>query len=262
MTEPVVCCDLDGVIWRGEAPITGSAAAVASLHQHGVRVAFLTNNSSLRVADYVEKLRGFGIDCGPDDIATSAQAAALLAREVLPRPARVLTCAGPGVTEALTEAGFDIVEVPEQAAAVVVGFTREFDFDLLTRASGAVRAGAVYIATNEDATYPVPGGFLPGAGSLVAAVTTAGGRAPEVAGKPHPYTVQLVRERFGAHGIMVGDRPSTDGALAGELGWPFALVLSGVAGSDGGEPIPDPPPQFVAPDLAHLVPELVHAINS
>jgi NagD protein len=108
----------------------------------------------------------------------------------------------------------------------------------------------------------MPGGFLPGAGALVAAVSTASGRRPAVAGKPHPSTVQLVHERFGAHGIMVGDRPSTDGALADELGWPFALVLSGVAGSDGGEPGPDPPPRFVAPDLAHLVPDLVHAINS
>ena len=262
MTEPVVCCDLDGVIWRGETPITGSAAAVASLHQHGVRVTFLTNNSSLRVADYVEKLRGFGVDCAPDDIATSAQAAALLATEILPRHAKVLPCAGPGVVDALTDAEFEIVDDPKQAVAVVVGFTRDFDFDLLTRASDAVRGGAVYIATNEDATYPVPGGFLPGAGSLVAAVSAASGREPEVAGKPHPYTVQLVHERFGAHGIMVGDRPSTDGALAAELGWPFALVLSGVAGSEGGEEIPDPPPPFVAPDLAHLVPDLVHAINS
>ena len=262
MTAPVVCCDLDGVIWRGEMPITGSAAAVASLHQHGARVAFLTNNSSLRVADYVEKLRGFGIDCEPDDIATSAQAAALLAHEILPRKAKVLACAGPGVVEALTELDFEIVDDAEQAVAVVVGFTRAFDFELLARTADAVRGGAVYIATNEDATYPIPGGFLPGAGSLVAAVSTAACREPEVAGKPYRPTVELVHERFGAHGIMVGDRPSTDGALADALGWPFALVLSGVAGSQGGEPVPDPPPPLVAPDLAHLVPDLVHAINS
>jgi 4-nitrophenyl phosphatase len=262
MTEPVVCCDLDGVVWRGETPITGSAAAVASLHQHGVRVSFLTNNSSQRVVEYVEKLRGCGIDCEPDDIATSAQAAALLATEILPRGAKVLACAGPGVVEALTDVDFEVVDDPKQAVAVVVGFHRDFDFERLTRASDALRAGAVYIATNEDATYPVPGGFVPGAGAIVAAVSTASGRAPEVAGKPYPPTVQLVHERFGAHGVMVGDRPSTDGALADALGWPFALVLSGVAGSKGGEPIPDPPPPFVARDLAHLVPDLVHAIRS
>ena len=62
--------------------------------------------------------------------------------------------------------------------------------------------------------------------------------------------VELVRSRYGNVGIVVGDRPSTDGAFAAALGWPFALVLSGVAGSVGGEPVPDPPPPFVAADLA------------
>jgi ribonucleotide monophosphatase NagD (HAD superfamily) len=58
---------------------------------------------------------------------------------------------------------------------------------------------------------------------------------------------------------MVGDRPSTDGALAAALGWPFALVLSGVAGSPGDEPIPDPAPPFVAADCAELAPALIAA---
>jgi glycerol-1-phosphatase len=90
-------------------------------------------------------------------------------------------------------------------------------------------------------------------------VATASGATPEVAGKPAPPTVALVHDRLGRHGIMVGDRPSTDGALAHALGWPFALVLSGVAGSRGEEPVPDPPPPFVAADLAALVPKLLDA---
>jgi ribonucleotide monophosphatase NagD (HAD superfamily) len=94
---------------------------------------------------------------------------------------------------------------------------------------------------------------------LVAAVATASGRTPEVAGKPYPATVALVRERFGTAGIVVGDRPSTDGALATALDWPFALVLSGVAGPGREEPVPDPPPAFVADDFARLVPHLVAA---
>ena len=66
--------------------------------------------------------------------------------------------------------------------------------------------------------------------------------------------VDLVRARFGDEGLVIGDRPSTDGAFAAALEWPFALVLSGVAGASGGEPVPDPPPPFVAEDLAHLAP--------
>src|SRR5206468_6709238 len=77
-----------------------------------------------------------------------------------------------------------------------------------------------------------------------------------VAGKPEQPMADLVRARYGNRGVVVGDRPSTDGAFAATLGWPFALVLSGVAGSPGGEQVPDPAPPFVAADLARLVPML------
>src|SRR5262249_35646187 len=78
-------------------------------------------------------------------------------------------------------------------------------------------------------------------------------------GKPEAATVALVRQRFGTTGVVVGDRPSTDGALADAIGWPFALVLSGVAGRAGEEGVPDPAPPFVAADLAHLAPDLAAA---
>src|SRR5439155_5373719 len=125
-----------------------------------------------------------------------------------------------------TAAGWRPVDRPP-AAAVVVGLHRDFDFDDLDRASAAVRDGARFVATNLDATYPVPGGMIPGSGAIVAAVATASGHAPEVAGKPERPMVDLVRERLGPTGVVVGDRPSTDGAFADALGWPFALVLSG-----------------------------------
>ena len=173
----------------------------------------------------------------------------------------MLACAGPGVREALAAEGLTAVD-DGPAEAVVVGFHREFDFDALDRASHAVRAGARFVATNLDATYPVPGGLIPGAGSLVAAVATAAGSAPEVAGKPEQPTVALIRERFGADGAVVGDRPSTDGALAEALGWPFALVLSGVTAAvapPGGEAVPDPAPPFVGDDLGALAAALIAA---
>jgi 4-nitrophenyl phosphatase len=103
--------------------------------------------------------------------------------------------------------------------------------------------------------------LLPGAGALVAAVSTAGGRRPEVAGKPEPAMAALVRHRFGDPVVMIGDRPSTDGAFAAVLGVPFALVLSGIVGTAGEEPIPEPPPAFVAEDLGELAPRLVAAFR-
>ncbi len=146
---------------------------------------------------------------------------------------------------------------------MVVGLTRDFDYRILTEASSAIRAGARFVATNLDATYPIPGGMIPGAGAIVAAVATAADAQPEVAGKPAHPIAELVRERFGDRGVMVGDRPSTDGAMADTLGWPFALVLSGVTAAiapPGGEAIPEPAPPFVAADLGELVEPLVAAL--
>lgn len=252
----VVALDLDGVLWRGDEPIPGSVEAVAKLAAAGARVAYLTNNSSLRVSDYVDKFARFGVDAAPDQILTSAQAAAELLTGSLAAGARVLPCAGAGVVEALEQAGFTIVD-RSPADAVVVGFHRTFDFDGLDRAAAAARDGARLVATNADPTYPGPGHVWPGSGSILAAVATASGRTAEVAGKPEAPMVAMVRHRLGDAGVMVGDRPSTDGALATALGWPFALVLSGIGGHDPDEPVPDPRPAYVADDLAALVPDLL-----
>jgi 4-nitrophenyl phosphatase len=260
--SPVVCLDLDGVVWRGDEPVPRAREAIAALRDAGVLVGFMSNNSSMPVGEVVAKLAGLGIDAPGEHVLTSALAAADLLAEDLAPGARVLVCGGPGVVESLERAGFEPVREPP-AAAVVVGFHRDFDFDGLARASQAVREGARFVATNLDATYPIPGGLLPGAGAIVAAVATASGREPEVAGKPHAPAAAMVHRRLGQYGVMVGDRPTTDGAFAKRLGWPFGLVLSGVASrhpGPGEEPVPDPPPPFVADDLAGLVPALIDAL--
>ena len=260
--SPVVCCDLDGVVWRGDEPIESAVAGIEQLRAAGLRVGFVSNNSSHTIGDVVAKLERCGVPASPDDVLTSAVAAARMLGTSLEPGSRVLACAGPGVIEALEGAGLRPVEKPP-ALAVVVGFHRSFDFDELDRASRAVREGARFVAANLDATYPVPGGMLPGSGAIAAAVATASGCEPEVAGKPEAPMVELVRERFGPNGVVVGDRPSSDGELANALGWPFALVLTGVAAAAaarGGELIPDPPPAFVADDLGAVVPSLLAAL--
>jgi len=259
---PAVVLDLDGVVWLGDEPLPGAADAVVRFRAAGLAVGFMTNNSSLPVAGYVEKLARLGVEAAEDEVLTSALATAdLLAADLAPG-ARILACSGPGVVEALQAKGFDVVDAgqpdPGPAEAVVVGWHRTFDFDRLDRASAAVRAGARFVATNIDATYPAPGGLLPGNGSLVAAVATAAGRRPEVAGKPEPPTVALVRARFGERGVVAGDRPSTDGALAAALGWPFALVVS-KATLSGEEPA-DHAAAFVGPSLAALADGIIGAL--
>lgn len=238
--------DLDGVVWLTGEPIAGAAKGVAALRRAGVRTLFCTNNSFLTVAEVCRRLEGAGVDAGPEDVVTSAQAAA----GMLAPGSTAVALAGDGVTEALIDRGVRIVaEGP--ADAVVVGWTRRFDFDGLARASAAVRAGARLIGTNEDPTFPTPHGLLPGGGSLLAAVATASETRPEVAGKPHPPLADLVTRRARDVVAVVGDRPSTDGRLARQLGVPYALVLSGVTGP-GPRPT-DPPAAAEAADLGALV---------
>jgi glycerol 3-phosphatase-2 len=259
---PVVCLDLDGVVWRGDEPIPGSADAVAELRAAGLRVGFVTNNAGSPLADVVTKLEKAGVPAGPGDVITSAVVAADWLAKELGRGAKVLPCAGPGVIDALRAHGFELVD-RAPVDAVVVGIHTDFDYDELDRTSAALRAGARFIATNVDATYPARGRVVPGNGALVAAVATASGRTPLVVGKPERPMADVVRVRFGTHGVMVGDRPSTDGAFAVALGWPFGLVLSGVARREpgpGDEPVPDPSPPFVADDLAALAGPITRAL--
>lgn len=242
--------DLDGVMWLGDEPIDGSAEAVQQLREQGEPVLFVTNNSSVPAADVAARLTAMGIDA-TGSVVTSADAAATL----VTAGERVLVCAGPGVVAALADRGAEAVsdreaDSSERVDAVIVGFTRTFDFEMLAAATKAVRAGARLIGTNDDATYPTPEGQLPGGGAILAAVATASGVVPVVAGKPHRPLVDIVRARLGAEGTMVGDRPDTDGKFARALDYRFGLVWSGVTDA---ESVVDPRPDLAAPDLALLV---------
>lgn len=227
--------DLDGVMWLGDEPIVGSAEAVARLRQAGHEVWFVTNNSSVRVSDVEAKLATHGVEA-TGVVLTSAVAAATLVEE----GERVLVCGGPGVVEEVGRRGAEVVDParPGPVDAVIVGLTRQFDFEMLTAAAMAVRAGARFIGTNSDPTYPTPHGQIPGGGALVAAVATAAEAEPTMAGKPNAPMVSLVQERLGPHGTMVGDRISTDGRFAVALGYRFVLVASGV--TDGPPASADP----------------------
>jgi len=242
--------DLDGVVWLGEEVIPGAPEAIARLRSAGEALAFVTNNSFGPRSLVEAKLARMGIDPG-DDVVTSAMAAARL---VAPGET-VLLCAGPGAREELEARGATVVEDGD-ADAVVVGFHRTFDYERMRIASTAVRRGARLLATNDDATYPTPEGVIPGGGSILASIVTATGQAPIVAGKPYPPMVDVVRARLGPTGVMVGDRPDTDGRFAVAMGYDFALVLSGVTTADD-LPV-DPTPALVAADLSTLVDEYLH----
>jgi 4-nitrophenyl phosphatase len=226
-----VLCDLDGVIWLAHQPIPGSVEGVARLRASGRRVVFVTNNSGARLGDQEAALAAIGIPAA-GDVVTSAMAAA----ELVDPGERVLVCGGPGITEALVARGAIPVAGDDPAGVsvdvVMVGFHREFDYERMRIASTAARDGARLIGTNDDVTYPTPDGPIPGGGAILAAVQTAAGRLPVVAGKPYAPMAAAVELLLGGlepdELVMVGDRGSTDGAFAVTLGCPFALVRSGV----------------------------------
>jgi HAD superfamily hydrolase (TIGR01450 family) len=242
--------DLDGVIWLTGQPIPGVDHAVASLRAAGVRVLFATNNSAPTRAELHSRLGNCGIAADDVDLLSSADVAAAM----LPEGSHALVLADDGVREALSARGVHLVD-HGPADAVVVGWTRGFTFDAVAEAARTVRAGARLIGTNEDPSHPTPDGLLPGAGALLAAVATAAEATPEVAGKPHPPTADAIGAMADDLRLMVGDRPSTDGALAAQLGLPFALVLSGV--TSAGDIPDDPLPDVVTDDLAALVREVL-----
>lgn len=247
--------DLDGVVWLGDDVIPGVAEAVVRLREAGHGVLFLTNNSSRRIDYLVDKFARLGIPVDADEIVTSAQAAA----SMLEPGSSALVCASDGVREALAARGVEAVDTGP-ADAVIVGFHTEFDYGRLNAAYQAIRSGARLIGTNADTTYPTPDGPIPGGGALLASVAAAAGVEPEVAGKPYQPMADAVRRRIGDagdDGIVVGDRPDTDGLMAARLGLPFALVFTGVTSPDDA-PF-DPDPAMSAPDLATLVDQVLAA---
>jgi HAD superfamily hydrolase (TIGR01450 family) len=238
-----VLCDLDGVVWLAHRPIAGSADAVAELRRSGRRVLFVTNNSAATLADHEAALAHVGIEAS-GDVVSSAMAVTPLVQP----GQRVLVAAGPGVVEALERADAEVVvntghPITGGVDAVVVGLHRDFDYDRLAVAADAARSCGRLIGTNSDTTYPTPHGLLPGGGSILAAVASASGVEPIIAGKPHQPLATLVASTLSSAGgpfepdrlIMVGDRPETDGLFATRLGCRFALVRSGV--SRAGVPI-------------------------
>lgn len=221
-----VVFDLDGVLVRGTSPIPDAAAAVDALRAAGVGVAFATNNAMRTPEQVAAVLEGAGVGADPAEVVTSPMAAA----RWLEPGTRCLVVGMEGLEAALDARGCERVTAPEQAEAVVIGLDTNLTYDDLRRGTAALAAGARFLATNVDPTLPTADGYWPGAGAIVAALATATGRTPEVAGKPNaPLFEAAAAVLPDGPLLMVGDRLDTDIGGAAALGWDTALVLTGVA---------------------------------
>ncbi len=240
----LVIFDLDGVIYRGSDAVPGATELVAWLHAAPTLVRFATNNSTVTRAGYVERLAGHGIRADVDEIVTSTSATIEHLRRHAPEVRRVLAIGADGMRDELRAAGLDVVMAGDEAAsapagepmtgydAVIVGLDPQLDYARLSAAMAAVSGGARLIATNADARYPTPRGFLPGAGAILSALATATAIVPEVIGKPSPAMFTAIMEASGVPpeaSVVVGDNPDADVAGAHRAGCAAILVLTGVA---------------------------------
>jgi glycerol-1-phosphatase len=230
--------DLDGVVYRGPQPVAGMPELLARRAAAGDIIVYVTNNSRWHRSQYRERLEGMGAPVAPDGIVTAARATAL-ALAAWPRPPRcVMVFGGPGLGRELRDAGLRTVATSARGLsaspdALVVGVDFSLSFERLSLAADAVRAGAVFVATNRDPVYPVPDRLMAGAGSMVAALVVASGREPDlVVGKPEPGLFRTAAEAVGlavADAVVIGDGLGTDILAAQRVGARSVLMLTGVS---------------------------------
>ena len=219
--------DLDGTVFRGHELTEGAAE---SLDKVSGRKLFVTNNASRRAGEVAEHLRDIGLKATADDVVTSAQSAAHVLAAQLSPESRVLVVGTDSLADEIAAVGLCPVRLFEDKPhAVVQGHSTETGWINLAEAALAIRAGALWVAANVDATLPTERGLLPGNGSMVAALKAATEAEPQVAGKPSPtlMTDALARGDFRTP-LVVGDRLNTDIAGANAAGLPSLMVLSGV----------------------------------
>ena len=249
--------DMDGVVWKADAPIGDLTAIFRRIRERRLKFAFATNNSTKTSEQYVARLQEFGVEAEPWQVVTSSQGAAHAMAQKFSPGTKVFMIGEDGIEMALKEKGFEILSVEDapRAEVVVMGIDRFVTFEKLCEATLLVRRGIPFYATNPDKTFPTPRGEIPGAGAWYSVVTTATDVQPIVAGKPFPFLIELALTRLGARKdetLVIGDRLETDIAAGQAVGCPVALVLSGVSARDEAD-LWQPRIDIVAEDLATLV---------
>lgn len=228
-----VILDMDGVLWRAKQVLPGVPEFVDFMQQQHISFALATNNSTRSVDSYVERLNSIGFPARPDQVVTSAAATADYIRQHYPPETPLYIIGEAGLHQIMADYGYH--EDPDQARVVIVGLDTQFSYEKLKIATLRIRAGADFIGTNGDLTFPVPGGLVPGNGSLLAAVQAATSVTPIVIGKPETIMIEVALLRLGTppqQTLMIGDRLETDILGAQRAGLPSALVLTGVTPAD------------------------------
>lgn len=255
-TADVLLIDLDGVCYAGTRDIPQAAAGLAAARESGVKFQFLTNNASRTPEQVAEKLKGHGIAADPAEVMTAAMDAVEILTQKIEPESKVLVIGTQALIDTVAKAGFEVVsKASEQPVAVIQGYGPEVGWRQLSEAAYAISAGALFMATNLDATLPTEDGFALGNGSLVAAVEHATGQKPFAGGKPYAGIYRKAAAHAGAtKPLAVGDRLDTDiaGAVAADM---LSLhVLTGVSDAKAvALAYPDRRPSYLGLDLTDLM---------
>jgi len=244
--------DLDGTVYRGAAPTNGAVQSLDEVHS---RKLYITNNASRSPDEVAAHLRELGFTVTGEDVVTSAQSAAhLLAGELAP-DSRVLIVGTDALANEIAAVGLRPVRrYDDDPVAVVQGLSMTMGWPDLAEAALAIRAGALWVATNVDATLPTERGLVPGNGAFVAALRAATGAEPLVAGKPAPRLMQdAVARGHSRAALVIGDRLDTDIAGANAAKLPSLMVLTGVGTArDAVYADPARRPTYIGHDLRSL----------
>ena len=249
--------DMDGVLVHEEVPIPGAAEFVEALKSSGRPFLVLTNNSIFTPRDLRARLLLSGIDVPENRLWTSALATAEFLRSQRP-DGTAYVVGEAGLTTAMHDVGF--VMTSRDPDYVVLGETRTYSFEAITKAIRLIEGGARFIATNPDPSGPSHAGLMPATGSVAALISTATGRQPYFVGKPNPLMMRSALNRLEAHSestVMIGDRMDTDIISGLEAGIRTILVTTGSTRPEHVERFPYKPTRVVdsIADLVELVSE-------
>ncbi|HMN11785.1 MAG TPA: HAD-IIA family hydrolase [Bellilinea sp.] len=245
--------DMDGVIWRADHPIGDLSIIQNLLRQNDFRYVFATNNSTASPLMIQAKLSSLGMDVETQQIINSSIAAAAYVRNKYPDCKSVYIIGESGLEQAVRAVGLEISET--DPCAVIVGIDRCINFDKMKLATRLIRAGAEFVGTNGDRTFPTPRGLIPGAGAILAAIQAATDQEPTIVGKPEPTLYQISTQMLGLNQdevLVVGDRLDTDILGAQRLGMMTALVFSGISTPEEAAKWQHQP-TFLAADLTKLL---------
>ncbi len=225
-------CDMDGVIYHGNRLLPGVQEFVNWMQREKKEFLFLTNSSEYSPLELCQKLARMGLEVDESHFYTSALATALFLKNQMPGCSAYVIGA-PGLLNALHDAGIAMNDINPDY--VVVGETRNYNYDSVLRAVNHVRNGARLIATNTDLTAPGQDGIIPACRAFVAPIELASRKSAYFIGKPNPLMMRTGLKMLGVHSenaVMIGDRMDTDIIAGIETGLDTVLVLSGVTTRD------------------------------